>query len=387
MKEKLVGIVSPFEEPNYGTVLQAYALQYQLAKLGVKSEYIRYEDYQSHFKGAIVRTLKRIIRSCVKKDVNSIDEFDFFSTKPFYSIRKGYNHFVCRRIKKSPLRYTDKELSKLKRYDGFVVGSDQTWSQARCESSNRYFLLEMPLDSKKYSYAPSIGSILNENDYLKKLSSNIQNFKMISCREKCNCALLSKATGKEVHHVVDPTLLLQPKDWDKIAPPCILPRKKYILCYILGEKAVISDFAQDLGRITSLPVYYIVTRPLYLSKEQKLFPTPEDFISLIRDAAYVVTDSFHGTIFSINYGVSFYSFSKREGDINSVDNARIIEILTQLGLEDRFVSDEDKLSNVQISAPNYVDVHRKLCEMKTKSIKFLTDLVSDLSVTDVFSHN
>jgi hypothetical protein len=195
---------------------------------------------------------------------------------------------------------------------------------------------------------------------------------MLSCRERTNCEILSTALGREVAYVLDPTFLLTANDWNQIAKPTEgMQTKQYILCYILGEKKRISDFAEKLGKEKGLPVYYIVTRPLYLMKKNHLFATPESFLCLIRDAAYVVTDSFHGSILCINYNTQFYSFTKRE-EVNDVDNDRILEILNTFELSNRYKDDNDTLEeDIDYKAVNSIVEH-----YREKSKVYLSKTIS-----------
>ena len=374
-----IGIIAPFDEPNYGTVLQAFALQKKLSDYGFYTEYIRFNySTASLWKFLISNVISLLKRFLHKQKLmrTSIDDYSFFHQKEFKPIIEGYKAFVNKYTRFSRRTYTPHSLHHTTEYGCFIVGSDQTWSEARCNSKHPYYLADVPIKSKKYAYAPSIGTTEISPRYLIKLMDGIKDFDMLSCREKSNCDVLSKKLGRKVYHVVDPTLLLSPKDWNEIAASHNLPPRGYVLCYILGEKDIIAEFAEKLGKSKELPVYYIVTRPKYLKKQNTLYPTPEFFISLIRDAAFVVTDSFHGTIFSINYGVSFYSFSKREGNVRCIDNARICEFLGLLDLENRFV-DESSIMKISFSPIDYVLVQSKLNKLRENSICYISKLVGN----------
>lgn len=373
-----IGIISPFDEPNYGTVLQAYALQKKLNDNGVYSEYLRLNYSTIPLWKVIIAQVVSFFKHAIFNQLakNAIDDYSFFSTKHFKPIIKGYKAFVNKRVIHSKRVYTPSSLYISSNYNCFLIGSDQTWSEARCSIKHPYYLSDVPINSKKYAYAPSIGTTDISPQYLKKLLCGIKDFDLLSCREKCNSELLTKQLGRTVNHVVDPTLLLGPEEWNEIAAMNYLPPQNYVLCYILGEKDVVSEFAEQLGKVNKVPVYYIVTRPKYINKEHTLYPTPEEFLSLIRDAAYVVTDSFHGTIFSVNYGASFYSFSKREGDINNVDNARIVEFLSLIHLDNRFINDS-AINNITFTPIDYSSVRPILRSLKDKSLNYISDIIRD----------
>lgn len=343
---KKIALISPYKEYNYGTVLQAYALQHFLDKEGVDAAYLQYTPVVPP---SFWVRLKRIIASLFRllkpnKSIvtnNGVDDYSFFRSPEFKTFVDGYNEFINRRIKVSSQRYNPMTLPKCIEFDAFMVGSDQTWGEARYLPNSPYFLDNIAPQYPKLSYAPSIGTTHIPDSYLSVLIEKLSRFQMLSCRERTNCDILSAALKREVTYVLDPTFLLTAEDWNQIAKPTKgMQTKQYILCYILGEKKRISDFAEKLGKEKGLPVYYIVTRPIYLMKEYHLFATPETFLSLIRDAAYVVTDSFHGSILSVNYNTQFYSFTKRE-EANAVDNDRILEILNTFEISNRYKDDND----------------------------------------------
>ena len=244
--------------------------------------------------------------------------------------------------------YSIKDIN-LPKSDVTVVGSDQVWSPYR----NRriaffdYFFLNFVLNSsKKYSYAPSFGTTDLSSNYLDCIKKALNSFNKISCREVALARKLSELTQKEIVPVIDPTLLLDRTEWKKVCKPVFGMPSEYILCYILGEKKTISQFAEKLSKEKKIPVYYILTRPYYLEKQNCLTGVgPGEFLSLIMNASFVCTDSFHGTIFSINFNVPFYSFTKRESTDSINDNDRIQLVLKEFGLENRFKHDTDMYSN------------------------------------------
>ena len=374
-----IGLVAPFDEPNYGTVLQAYALQKSLSDRGVNSEYIRFiNDDRPIYVRLILRLIKKIIQRMkllLGLRGNSLEDFSFFNSKKFAPVTKGYNEFVRNYIKYSDVVFDRNTLRKTNRYQSCIVGSDQTWSEFRCRNNDLFFLGCVQNNVRKYSYAPSLGTITISSAYAATLKEGLRGFRMVSCREKANAEFLSSLIGCNVKHVLDPTLLLSPIKWNQISDSTLCPTKPYLLAYILGEKNCIFEYAEKVGQELGLPVYYIVTRPSCTQKKNTLYPTPRQFIALISHASYVVTDSFHGSIFCINYSIDFAAFSKREGDLKSVDNARIIEFLSMLGLENHFLDDNCCIKTPKI---DYVAVRNKLSLLQNKSIEYIELLRQDL---------
>lgn len=377
-----VALAAPFDEPNFGTVLQAYALQKVLEERSIATEYLNYKKIKySAAREALYKIKKKAIgiykRFILRQHV-SIDDTSFMNNKSFGKIRNGFRKFVADNIHSSKNVYDHNSLSMCNDYSAYIVGSDQTWSEERANITDLYFLSMLPEGSLKMSYAPSIGSTNISQSYLLKLENSLSVFKLLSCREKKNCIELSRRLGREVRYVLDPTLLLGAKEWNLIATSSSLPKKEYVLCYILGEKKCIDDFAQNLALVKKLPIYYIVTRPIYAKKQNTLYPSPEMFLALIRDAAYVVTDSFHGSVFSINFNVNFYSFCKRDDAKGGVDNDRIMEILRMFGLEGRFRKDGVMSLSEDI---DYTAVNSYLEKYRQASYDYINEMITEINNT------
>lgn len=369
---KNIGIISYHREPNYGTMLQAYALAEAIRKNGFNCEYI---DYYESTKPSFLRTSLRAIYHFL--GFPSRGEFGFFDTKRFRGIRDAFEFFHKKYIPVSKKKFYFDTLASLSgSYDFFITGSDQTWSPAMNQSPYSInFLPFVNSAEKKRSYAPSIGTICINENFQSRLIKELCGYSFLSCRERPNCEKLSKLIGKKITYVLDPTLLLTTDDWDAIAKPAIVD-EDYILAYILGTKQCIADYAERLGSETGLPVYYIITRPEYLSKTNTLDCIgPQDFIGLIKGAKYVVTDSFHGTLFSINYNKEFYSFSKREDDVKLNDNDRIVSFLSELGIEGRFIKDSDSHNLIGINPIDYEKVNKILNGLRSESREYLDRLL------------
>lgn len=368
---KNIALVSFHNEPNYGTMLQAYALAEVIKNLGYRAEYIDYVNRNKEF--FLIRYLKSIIKFFYRPKGNS--EFSFFYNKEFRDTLQAFENFHSHYIPVSPMTYYRNTIvDSQSNYKSFIVGSDQTWSEFMNRKEGSIMFLDFVSDSnKKHSYAPSIGTIGFSETYLKVLIQKLSSFSSISCRERENCELLSKELKKEVSWVLDPTLLLTSKEWSSITAPEMI-EGDYVLAYILGEKQSTIDFAEKLATNFDLPLYFIVTRPMYLQKKNAISGIgPSQFISLIRSAKYVVTDSFHGSMFSIINNVNFYSFGKRtETNGSENDNARISCFLKEIGIPERFQSDNDARIMPDIQ---YKVVNERLTELREKSIQYLTEIL------------
>lgn len=376
-----IALFTCHHDPNYGSMLQAYALAAVIKKMGNDAEYINYSTLRDPY------SLKRIIRSIIRWPIHIIrnlvkqhkieGEFDFFRSRDFKETMLAYERFHIQYIPVSAKRYysdTIKKKLNLYSYDIYMVGSDQSWSP-HLYRPNKPYLLDFADLPKRCAYAPSLGTTDIPKDYLNLLKQKLSSFDHISCREATNSKLLTEVLGREVTHVLDPTLLLTCDDWDKVAKTTSI-KGDYILAYILGEKDTVIEFAEKLGNEKNLPVYYIVTRPKYLCMTNALNGIgPDDWVGLVRSAKYVVTDSYHGCLFCINYNVNFYAFSKREGEVNSQDNVRILEFLRFIGLEHRF---QDDKANLKILPDiDFSTANQEISSMRQKSLKYLSICIED----------
>lgn len=375
--ERKIALVAPHEGMNYGTLLQAFSLAKVIHDLGYECEYISYTPYyKKSLWERFCKKLKRIFKQnraeamlCYEKD-----DYSFWYKPDFENIRKHASEFAKNKIPHSFIVYTPKTISQCKKkYYKYIVGSDQSWSMERYYSEySFYYLYFVNKRDKRYSYAPSLGTTHLTEQHKRILSKYLDDFDLLSCREQKNCDSLSELVGKPVELVGDPTMLLDKSFWLGFSAKIELP-ERYVLAYILGNKASISEFAEVLGRKHNIPVYYILTCPEYINKEFVLRDLAvEQWVYAIANATFVVTDSFHGTLFSINLNKQFYSFSKRANN-NSIlnDNDRIMDFLNIIGLANRFVNDGDQKQICDSSVIDYNVINPSVVALREKSFSFI----------------
>lgn len=371
-----IALFSLFNSQNHGSVLQACALASVIKQYGHSCEYIQWDYCKRDRISKAIFILRHplFIKQLIdfKKTRRNDLDFSFFSEPEYRLIANKNADFVKANTPVSQLSYTFDELVNLNsKYDLFMVGSDQTWSKDNLLNCVPYYLTFVKDNQKKVSYASSIGSNTISKDFLRFLKKRLISFNYLSCRELCNSQTLETELGKPVTHVLDPTLLLNSDDWSKYMKIIEMP-EQYILCYILGERQCVVDYAQRLGMKKNLPVYYIQTRPFSAKQDNPIKGVDAgEFLYLIKNCSCLVTDSYHGTIFAINFKKDFYSFNKYDG--SSLDNGRIVEVLDFLGLKRRFVED-NKSSNLE--PIDYENVHSKLKVMRTKSLNYLEHILA-----------
>ncbi|NCD41061.1 MAG: polysaccharide pyruvyl transferase family protein [Bacteroidia bacterium] len=372
-----IGLVSPHSDPNFGTMLQAYALSKVIVKLGFYAEYIRYrptvpKSFHQKLHSYVVDPFKIIKRYKTITTNKSIDNYDYFNSEEFKITKQEFEAFRIKHIPTSSILFDPKTIGSISGYSKYIVGSDQTWSPYLYKKNTINFLEFVKDNSLKNSYAPSFGTTRIPDWYLPILKEKLKDYNLISCREEKNCKKISSLINKKVYHVLDPTLLLQQNDYQEIEIKIHIP-SKFILCYILGEKDCISEYAEALGKRKNIPVYYVATRPKYLKKE-KIFSNigPGHLIYLINNAETIITDSFHGTIFSINFQKDFYSFTKRLSTSTINDNSRISDFLQLINLQDRLKDDNDRTENTDI---DYSKIEKIIQVKRKESIKYLQGIL------------
>ena len=371
-----VALFSPFSSQNYGTVLQAFALSKVLSNLGAESEYIGWRHCEPSMKHRVRFLIKHPTYFFLykKNKENNKDDlhYSFLSEDEYQGTIIKNKEFVKNYTPVNSRLYTYDELASIESlYDKIIVGSDQTWSPDHLYQFSPYYLPFIKNRKKKFAYACSMGRTTLPTQFVAYLKERLKSFESLSCREKENAEILSKLLGKKVYHVVDPTLLLCNEDWNNYMLPVENMPPKYIVCYILGEKKSVSDYAEFLGKRKNLPVYYILTRPSHAHHKNVLKGIGvQEFLWLINNCQYLVTDSFHGTIFAMNLGKEMISFDKFEG--NMYDNGRIENVLTHYGIGMHYMRIYEERIPEEI---NYLDVYRLIEKDRQESMSYLKSII------------
>ncbi len=305
---KRISIITLHFIRNYGSLLQTYATQYKFEKMGYKAEIIDYVRPNARSKESVKMELanKQYGNNILKKVM-------------FLGVKMIENHFrgrVCTNFLKKYVHlsrpydnYTDICATPPKA-DIYCTGSDQTWnSEYNGGILPAYYLGFLPSEAKRIGYAVSIGMHSIPQDEREQIKSYICHYNAISVREASAKALLEELGASHVEHVLDPTLVLNRDDWKPLIAKRLV-KEKYILIYKLNNNSTLEAYAKQIASRTG---YRIVRITYYLSNlihGGKCFFCPEvsGFLSLIDNAEYVLTDSFHCTAFSLNFHKEFYVF-------------------------------------------------------------------------------
>lgn len=388
-----IGIITYVKCDNYGAELQAYALQYKLNSMGFDAEVLDLEKQNKKMAGSL-HTVKTSIK-------NRYKQFGFFkgtiavcqlirrkfqesqsNKKHIYDIQekhKLFTDFFNLYIKHSTKYYTLKDLYQVDMpYDVFVAGSDQIWNYMQTDFLDIYFLqFANRLHAKKISYAGSF-SVGEIPDSLKGVyKSLINNLEFISVRELNAQNIVKECSGRNAEVVLDPTLLLNKQEWkDNVACNKIFCKKKYVVIYTLSGSRYIYTLAKEIAKEMNAEVINIKNGFSRIKGDEDIIHLynigPREFISLFDKAAYVITDSFHGTAFSINFNIPFTTLLNPSSNMNS----RVLSILKITKLESRILYDRGDREVPGSLIVDFSHVNQIISDWRLKSINFLINSLS-----------
>lgn len=349
---KKIGLITWHSLENYGSVLQTYALYTIIKENGYDVEII---NYVKNAKKNIIYRLYRKIKINFKGKKNSY----WYRSNRFLNFRKKY-------LKETILYNSLEQLIEISNdYDIYVCGSDQIWSPNRLDYA--YFLKFT--DRSKIAYAPSIVIDEIKKDDLNEIRKNLNNFNYISVREKKGKEILKKIINKEIKVVLDPTLLLGKKDYEKILKNVPL-NEPYLLCYLIGDRLEHRTLVKEISSKFNLK---IVTLPFKTMDED--FGDiilkgigPEEFLGLINNSKLVCTDSYHGMLLSIMLEKDFYEFPRFLDNDKISQNARVNEVIELLKLNDRLV---DNINDISFERIDYSKVNKIKDEKRKESLNYL----------------
>lgn len=336
-----VGILTRHHIYHHGAILQAYALQEILANSSYQVEIIDYRSVSHERTNKIIAVqpislIKNVsLFYYITRQVTLVG-WSFLNIDRRIHKKRIYDAFISQFMRYSPTIYrSSEELNEATLYDAYIVGSDQIWKVNNEEGGieHPFFLPFVPKDKVRIAYAASFGKDVLPEKYEAELQELLTNFDTISIREKSSIPFIQKFTELPVVNVLDPALLMERKDWDEIVSNPIVP-EKYLFVYSVTWNRNLAKFAKRVADATGLKMVCIGPDYTKLGLRDAVCG-PDTFIGYIKNAAFVVTDSFHGTVFSIQYEKPFYSYPPKGEEI------RISDILSLLGISDRLIASAD----------------------------------------------
>lgn len=363
-----VAVITRHAITNYGSLLQAFATQQIIENLGYECEIIDYiredESYAQHEKTLLTRK-PEWNRNPIKKAI-------------YLMLRQPESIAAGRRFEKAQIKY----LNRSKRYrssaqlkadvpvaDIYMTGSDQVWGPVEDGSYDDSYCLSFTKETdKRISYAASFGHTNMTQELSAYYKKWLRRYQHITVREDSAVEII-KELGLEAKQVIDPTLLLTAADWAKLMKP--VKPKKYILVYQLHNDIKLGKYAKAVAKDFGLPLIRISTSFHQISREGKLVWCPEigEFLSYIKNAECIITDSFHGTAFAINLNTPFVEVLP-----NNNTGTRNISILSLTGLSNRILNDMNDIQLAKLPI-DFASVNSILQRERAKSIFILQEMI------------
>lgn len=367
-----VGILTHFHKSiNYGGVLQAYALCKFVNNAGHDCRQILYIPSVASITNSSL-TIKDAFRKIVSR----------FSKK----LHKKKNCRIKARMERlfvdfrESVPHTDREYTRAdiadtnEIFDAFITGSDQVWNPIWYDPT--YFLDFVKDDIPKISYASSIGVSELDDEQKKVFKKHLTSFRALSVREKSAASALTPLVERKLDVSVDPTLLLSIDDWNEIATEQKI-KERYVFLYVLGDDIKVRKLAAEFAKHKGMKLVMIPDLlGAYRRKDRRiqahkiLDATPGDFISLIKHANYIFTDSFHACVFSLLYKKQFFAFQR---DKTIKMESRIQNLTQNFRCPERFLGNTEREVRylLNMKSIDYTYSNDDLEREKQKSMNFL----------------
>ena len=379
-----IAIVTFHRAYNYGAVLQAYSLNRYLRDNGADCELLDY--YPEYFYNMYHvlpqdrRSLPGLKTLCCHMLLQST----------LSKRNKGFERFLKQYTKISDRSYSNLKSVELP-YDAFIAGSDQIWSPSAARFDPAFFLSSKPFAEKlKYSYAASFGTKYIPEELRKAYQKRLGSFRRISVREESGVPIVESLTGKSPIVSCDPTLLLEKNEWDEICGEEPIIKGEYIFLYYVKQPKDIRLYAEKLAsdlkcKVVCLSCYFVKSNKLmydYMSGKIDEGPgfisyntaSPNEFLNLIKYAKYVLTSSFHGTVFSILFHKQFLTQTIwGDGSVNE----RVINLLDQVGLSKRSIN--NKTNDID-EVENWKLVDQMVSDMRSGGVQYLRTVLDDIGL-------
>ena len=379
---KKVGIITFFyNNMNYGGLLQAFALPFVIQKhIGIPAEQIRYSQQNTD------------TDLCTSKSKKSLSIYqlgiNFFSalTSNKRSIRKESFLEFMNDIPHSRNIYSHETIQQCNsNYEIFICGGDQIWNGEMVgEHLDVYTLQFVNQGLKKIAYSPSVAISHMSKQVEDCLGKGLLGIDRISVREKRSLDILKRLSDKKIEVVVDPVLLLTKSEWLEQSRPTKIDGK-YILCYLLGDSITQRKAVEIISkrlklRIVTFPhilVNNVRKCDLFFGDIKDYTSGPRQFLDLINNAEFVITDSFHACVFSMIFETPFIVFERNKPSEKGNMNSRIYDFLEECHLENQLVNVEKAMNLSRIPEVDYSFAHEHWFHRRNDSIEYLTRALFD----------
>lgn len=377
-------------DDNYGQILQAFALQKYLAGKGHDVFLIKYssDNDKSKERFVLLKNMIRFVLRIVSKERRDMHQYikhmqSVSKDNRVKNVRRKFKEFLSDNIKLSRVYSSYQDLlSDPPKADVYIVGSDQVWNPSLHNPTTAAWYLQFG-DSKikRISYAASIGRSIKPEEE-KSFTSYLSTLDAISLREN-NALEYCKSLGVDCHLVVDPTLLASFSVYSRFITKDSVSSRPYLFLYYLNVETKeelawpqLDSFIKSEGlelKTVSSSGYY-PAQSLIPGNENDLLTIPE-WLTYIYHSKYVVTTSFHGTVFAILMHKPFIAIPLTNQ--YSSGNGRLVSLLTDLGIEDRMLTAEKSVESIFKTDINWQDIDCRLADMRASSEQFLSNALND----------
>lgn len=355
---------------NYGALLHSYAFQFFLRRCGIKqAEIIDYvTPYLENYKFCC--PIKQIRTKCGKREVVRFLVHDYYWYLKRYL---KFKRFIKKHITKTTKRYTQTslEVEDLSKYDAIVCESDVIWTPQLTKGRfDRSFFaaLDSMKTLKRIAYSASMGDIDYTEENYKEFAELISHLDYISCRESYAKPVIERFTDKEVEHVLDPVMLLLADDYGPIIGRKVC-KNPYLLLYLpVNDNNALRENARNFAKSRNLRIVEISTKIQRNNKNDLtiLDAGIEQFLSAIKYAEVIFTNSFHAICFSIIFEKEFYAFSRKY-------SGKVLDICDQMEIPERYFADD---RFVERSPIDYQHVRAVWQKKRDKSISWIINALN-----------
>lgn len=365
----MIGIITPYKVNNYGTKLQAYAMQCLMNK---------YDDAELlGFVSASDSRITSILGKVYLKAKLKLSGKKTIKTPEMQKRDKAINTFDSHYKFGREFRGNSEWKKEIQKYNAVVCGSDQLWAPLNVIAD--YFTLTLvPDEINKFSYAASFGINSVPSSMKRRYKKFLSRLNSVSVREEQGKKIVKDVAGLDAQVVLDPTLMIDRDEWAALADESELRiDTPYVFCYFLGTNPEHREFAKKLAKEKGLT---LVTIPHFdeYNEADKDFgdmplyeADPADFLSLIKNASYICTDSFHGTVFSVIFNRQVAVFERFQNQSAESTNSRIHTLLENLGMTSQLFNSKDQTDEFVNSIIDYNAVNVRFNELKEDSFGFL----------------
>ena len=349
---------------NYGAVLQAYALKKSIERIN-PANIVEVVDFYTHSPYKIFKTRST---NPIKNFIKNVLVFTHY-----FELRRRNNREIAFLNKymnlSSRVEYHEKEFESIcPQYDIYLTGSDQVFNP-NSPYTKVFYQQFSRTNGIRAAYASSFGLSNLKKNLPKQYLNYLREFDYLSCREDDGALFMREVTSQKVPQVIDPTLLLSKEEWDKIA---VVPDfSGYLLSYNLNGGQPLLDYATKLARLKNLQHVCITQHAEQILKgpDKIIFDAgPGEFIGLFQQAEYVVTDSFHGTMFSLIFERPFNTFIAV-----SSSSRRILSVLEKFDLLSNIAKNDSDIKESKKFLLSESDIYKIL---KEESISYLNNIIS-----------